>query len=418
MSDIDVAVIGAGAAGIAAARRLAGSGLTVRVLEARARVGGRAWTLSGPAGVGLDVGLDLGCGWLHSALDNEWTTLADELGFAIDTSQPAWSKPALEYGFPAPLQNEFHAALDDLFERLDRAGGTGDDRPAADFMPEDWRWRDLLDAVSTWINGVELAQLSVRDFFHYVDTGVNWRVREGYGALIAAAAGGFDIVRDSPVTAIDHSGKTLEIESCRGTLCARAAILTLPTDVLAKEAVRFSPALPDKIAAAAALPLGLADKVFLRIAGADDLPVERRLYGATEGEIASFHLRPFGSDLIEVYLGGDLARQLEGDDGRAMFAFATDQLAERMGNDMRKRISFVAASAWARDPFSRGSYSYARVGMSDRRAALAAPVEDRLFFAGEATSREDFSTAHGAYRSGVRAAEEAIAVLTAPNRLA
>jgi monoamine oxidase len=408
MSDVDVVVIGAGAAGIAAARRLAGSGLTVRVLEARSRVGGRAWTVASQAGIGLD----LGCGWLHSAVENEWTALADELGFTVDTSEPAWSKPALEHGFPASRQSEFRVALDDLFERLDQAGQARDDRPAADLLPKDPRWYDLLNAVSTWINGVELAQVSVRDLFRYVDTGVNWRVREGYGALIAAAAEGLDIVRDSPVTTIDHSGTMLAIETARGTLGARTAILTLPTDVLAREAVRFSPALPDKIGAAAALPLGLADKVFLRIAGAHDLPVERRLYGATEGEIASFHLRPFGSDLIEVYLGGALARRLEDDDGRAMCAFAIDQFADRMGSDMRKRISFVAASAWARDPFSRGSYSYARVSMSDRRAILAAAVDDRLFFAGEATSGEDFSTAHGAYRTGVRAAEEAIAALT------
>ena len=409
MSDVDIVVIGAGAAGIAAARRLSDCGLSVRILEARQRVGGRAWTLADPAGISLD----LGCGWLHSAVDNEWTALADELGFAIDTSQPAWSKPALEQGFPAPRQNEFRVALDALFERLDHAGHARDDRPAADLLPKDPRWRDLLDAVSTWINGVELAQLSVRDLYRYVDTGVNWRVRAGYGTLIAAAADGLDVMLGSPVTAIDHADRVLKIETTRGTFAARAAILTLPTNVLAREAIRFAPALPDKIDAAAALPLGLADKVFMRIAGAHELPIERRLYGATEGEIASFHLRPFGSDLIEVYLGGALARRLEDDDGRAMFAFAVDQFAERMGNDVRGRISFVAASAWARDPLSRGSYSHARVGMSDRRAVLAAPVDDRLFFAGEATSREDFSTAHGAYRSGTRAAEEAIAALTA-----
>jgi monoamine oxidase len=413
MSDIDVAVIGAGAAGIAAARRLAAAGLTVRVVEARERVGGRAWTVAGPAGIGLD----LGCGWLHSAVDNEWTTLADELGFTIDTAQAPWTKPALDHGFPVPLQRDFGAALDDLFERLENAGPDPTDRAAADLVPAQTRWRDLFDAVSSWINGVELAQVSVRDLFRYADTGVNWRVREGYGTLITAAADGLDITRGCAVTAIDHAGPMLRIDTSRGTLVSRAAIVTLPTDLLAGGALRFSPALPDKIAAAAALPLGLADKLFLRVAGAHEWPTERRLYGATEGDIANFHLRPFGSDLVEVYLGGALARRLEDDDGVAMFAFAVDQLADRMGSDMRRRASFVAASAWARDPFSRGAYSYARVGRSDERAVLAAPAHGRLFFAGEATSREDFSTAHGAYRTGVRAAEEAIAALATPRKV-
>jgi monoamine oxidase len=411
MSDIDVAVIGAGAAGIAAARRLTTAGLTVRLIEARDRVGGRAWSLAGPDGIGLD----LGCGWLHSAVDNEWTTLADELGFTVDTSSPAWTKPALEYGFPAAQQGEFRAALDDLFERLEHVGRDRPDRPASDLVPAGSRWRDLLDAVSTWINGVELAHVSVHDFFHYADTGVNWRVREGYGALVTTVAEGLDIMRGCPARSIDHSGKALLIETARGTLAARAAIVTLPSDVLACGSLRFLPALPDKIDSAAALPLGLADKLFIRVADAHDLPQERRLFGATEGDLGSFHLRPFGSDLVEVYFGGALARRLEDEDGHAMFSFAADQLAARMGNAIRRRLSFVAASAWARDPYARGAYSYARVGQSPQRAVLAAPVEDRLFFAGEATSRADFSTAHGAYRSGVRAAEEAIAALRQPD---
>jgi monoamine oxidase len=412
MTDPDVVVIGAGAAGLAAARRLKGTGLTVRVIEARTRVGGRAWTVSASG-----TALDLGCGWLHSAIENEWTALAEDYGFTIDTTTPAWAKPALDHGFPADQQAEFRAALDDLFDRIEQRGDDGPDRSAADFVPAGSRWRDLLDAVSTWINGVELASVSVHDVFRYADTGVNWRLRQGYGALVAAAADGLEIVRDCAATTVDHAGRQVRIETTRGTTTTRAVIITLPSDLLAAEALRFSPALPAKTAAAAALPLGVADKLFVRVADAADLPVERRLYGATDGAIASFHLRPFGSDLIEVYMGGALARELEDDDGRAMFAFATDQLTARLGGGMRKRLGFVAASAWARDPLSRGAYSYARVGACDMRAVLAAPVDGRLFFAGEATSRHDFSTAHGAYRTGVRAAEEALAALAqAPRR--
>jgi len=88
--------------------------------------------------------------------------------------------------------------------------------------------------------------------------------------------------------------------------------------------------------------------------------------------------------------------------------FAIEQLCSALGNDIRKRLTPIAESAWARDPWSLGSYSYGSRGAAAARAALAAPVDGRLFFAGEHCSPHDFSTAHGAYRTGMRAAEEAI----------
>jgi monoamine oxidase len=143
--------------------------------------------------------------------------------------------------------------------------------------------------------------------------------------------------------------------------------------------------------------------------------VQTRLFGATDRTATgSYHLRPFGAAMIEGYFGGELARELEATNGFA--AFALDQLAALLGGDMRKRLHPIAASAWQRDPFARGSYSYARIGCSDLRAVLAAPVDDRLFFAGEACSINDYSTAHGGYRTGVKAAEQVLAVLQ-PRRL-
>lgn len=409
MDDFDIVVVGGGAAGIAAARRIAETRHSVLVLEARPRLGGRAWTIADAAGIALD----LGCGWLHSAEENEWAPIARALGFAIDTTPPSWSRPALEDGFSADEQREFRAALDLFFERIEAAGANDPDRPAADFVEPGTRWRALIDAVSSWINGVETAELSVQDFRRYRDSGVNWRVVRGYGALMEAHAAGLEVACEAPVARIDHSAPRLRIETSRGDVRARAAIITVSTNIIAAEALTFCPALPDKIAAAAALPLGLADKAFLRAADAGDLPVERRLYGAIDGPTASYHFRPLGSDLIEVYVGGALARELEAGGDAAFFAFARDQLAARLGNAIRPRLSLVAASAWERDPFARGSYSYARVGHSDDRAVFAAPVDARLFFAGEACSRHDFSTAHGAYRSGIAAAEQAIVALRA-----
>src|SRR5262245_9936544 len=401
VDEVDVIVIGAGAAGVAAARRLDGA-LSVVVLEARNRIGGRAWTVPHDG-----LPLDLGCGWLHSANENEWVTVAKTLGFVIDPTPPPWSRGAHQLNFSAADQEDFSDAWDRFDERVREAARGTQDRPAADFLEPGGRWNALLDAISTYINGVELDGLSVQDFSRYRNTGVNWRAARGYGALIEAYAAPLDVRLSCPATLIDHAGERLRVTTSGGTLEASAVIVTVPPTLIAEGALRFAPALPAKQEAAAALPLGLADKRFLGVDRPDDLPVQTRLFGAVDRtETGSYHLRPFGAPLIEGYFGGKFARELEPDDGFG--AFAIDQLAGLLGNDIRKRLHPIAASAWASDPHALGSYSYARVGCSDLRGVLAAPVDNRLFFAGEACSIHDFSTAHGAYRSGVVAAEQVL----------
>jgi monoamine oxidase len=407
MHDADVVVIGAGAAGVAAARRLADARIHVVVIEARDRVGGRGWTreMSG-------FPLDFGCGWLHSADVNEWSRIARTLGFEIDPTPPPWGRRALEAGFTAADQAEFWAARGRFETRLEAAAKSGIDRPASELLESGDRWNSLLDAMSTYINGVELDRLSVIDFDRYEDTGTNWRVVRGYGTLIAVHAAGLDIRQNCPATLVHHSGRRLRIETAQGTITADAAVVAVPSSMLACEMLRFSPDLPDKHAAADALPLGLADKLFLAIDDPDAFPAETRLVGATDrAATAMYHLRPFGRPMIEGYFGGRLARELEGEGEDGFARFAIDQIAERLGNDVRRHLRLIAASRWAHDPFARGSYSYARVGHADARAVLAAPVDDRLFFAGEACSRHDFSTAHGAYRTGVNAAEQVLNAL-------
>jgi monoamine oxidase len=112
--------------------------------------------------------------------------------------------------------------------------------------------------------------------------------------------------------------------------------------------------------------------------------------------------------LIECYYGGSLAEELERGGPGAFFEFAKDELVNLLGNDFAKRIAPVAMHSWGTDPFAGGAYSYARPGYADCRAVLAAPVDGRLFFAGEACSIEDFSTAHGAYLTGVAAARDVL----------
>lgn len=407
-SEVDIVVVGAGAAGIAAGRRLAESGVSFLLLEARERVGGRAWTV--PTALGPAV--DLGCEWLHSADRNPWTEIARTTGFAIDERLPDWrSRIAARFGNAA--QADWEAARGAYEERFDAAAAREEDAAASTLLAPGGRWNGLLDAISSWANGVELDRLSILDHARYADSGINWRVLAGYGTLIAAHAAKLPIRFGTIVEAIDHRGADIAVTTGAGTLCARAAIITVPSNVLAAETIRFAPALPDKLAAAQGLPLGVANKLFLAIKdGAGDFPIDRHVLGHTDRTATGgYLLRPHGWPLISGYFGGRLAAELERQGPEAMTAFALDELAGIYGAGIRDRLSFLAASAWVGDRFARGAYSSALPGHADDRAALAAPVDNRLFFAGEACSANDFSTAHGAYLTGRAAAEAALAAL-------
>ena len=408
MTDPDVIVIGAGAAGLGAARRLAAANLAVRVVEARNRLGGRAWTARAPSGLPIE----LGCAWLHSADENELCAIALRSGLTIDKTRPPWRTQMNDIGFPVADQADFRAALGRLFARLDEAGEAEADQSADRLLDPGNRWNPLLNATSTYMNGVELDRLSVHDFWRYRDTGVNWRIAEGYGGLMAVLAAELDITFDCPARVIDHSSALVRIETRHGDLRARAVIVTVPTDVLCAGGLKLRPPLPDKIEAAAVLPLGLADKLYLGLDNAEEFPKDSHLYGALDSvQTGSYHVRPFGRPLIEVYFGGRFARELEAEGEAAFASFAIGQLASLFGGGIRKHLHPIAATAWARDPYARGSYSHALPGHANARITLAAPVDARIFFAGEACTVHDFSTAHGAYRSGVAAAEAVIAAL-------
>jgi monoamine oxidase len=263
--------------------------------------------------------------------------------------------------------------------------------------------------VTTYLTGTEVERVSIRDFAHYADTGVNWRIGDGYGATIAAHADGVPLALASPVTAIDWRGKRIAIATPRGTIAAAAVIVTLPTDLIAAQAIRFTPALPEKAELAAGLPLGLADKLFLALTGADEFEKDSRLFGRTDSAATgAYHFRPFGRALIEAYFGGSLARELEAAGEAAFLDFAVAELTAILGSDFKKRISPLRVHRWGADPYSGGSYSAALPGKSGYRALLAEPVDNRLFFAGEACSSDHYSTAHGAYLSGLAAAENIV----------
>jgi monoamine oxidase len=313
-------------------------------------------------------------------------------------SQSTWGTQSFDLGFSAEDQAGFVLASRRFHERLEAIGPNDTDCSAAELLEPDCRFNPLLNAVSSYVNGVELNLISVQDSNRYADTGVNWRVTEGYGTLIAAQTAGLPIRLNCPVTLIDHRGKRLAIETALGTVMAAAVIVTVPTPLIAAQGVRFRPELTDKIAAASVLPLGLADKLVMAVEVPELLPMDGHLIGnPNRTATGSYHLRPFGRPFIEGFFGGRLAHELEAAGPGAFFDFAVAELVELFGSGIRARLRPLAETGWGRDPFARGSYSYAVPGRADARATLAAPVDGRVFFAGEACSRHDFTTAHGAY---------------------
>src|SRR3979490_72655 len=225
-SEIDVAIIGGGAAGLGAARTLENSGLSAIVLEARDRVGGRGHTIMAAP----DITFDLGCGWLHSADKNSFVTIAERLHFEIDKTRPPWREQSFDTGFPLAERMDFIKARDACHDRAEQAAGSGRDAAASNWLEPGNRWNPMIDAISTYINGAELDRVSILDMDAYEDTEINWRVRRGYGARMTAYAAPLPLALDCNVTLIDHSGKRVRIETSRGALSVSQVIVTVPTN--------------------------------------------------------------------------------------------------------------------------------------------------------------------------------------------
>jgi monoamine oxidase len=397
---LDVAVIGGGAAGIAAARRLAQAGRSVLIVEALPRLGGRAHTVE-LAGLPLDMG----CGWLHSAERNPLRVLADETGQLVERGEGAWRKQFRNKGASAAEQRKAWEAYEAFGEAI-RAHPPASDN-AGDAIARNDPWRPFIESLSSYLNGAQLDVLSVADFVAYDDAASehNWRLPNGYGAFIARLAEGLPTALGTAATSVAH-GDGVVIETDRGTIHADAAIITVSTTVLSKGAIRFEPAVDDHLHAAACLPLGLADKAYFSLATPEAVPPESHLLGRIDrARTGSYYLRPFGRPIVECFVGGALASDLETDGDAATLDFLKSELRDLLGAAFVRALAPIAVTRWGKEPTIGGSYSHALPGQAGARAVLAAPVNERLCFAGEACSRTDYSTAHGAWETGIAAAE-------------
>ena len=411
----DILIIGAGAAGIAAARTALAAGRSVRILEARARVGGRALT-----DTSLGVPFDLGATWLHDASRNPLTSLAQELGVALQDSDAARREITFLDGRRATAGEV--AAYDAAWIAFEqaiaaRAAAPGPDSPAAQAAPRGGPWDATVAAwqgqvIAAW----PLEAMSLRDFHANLLGGANLLPAGGLGALLARLAAPLPVTLDAPVTRLRWGGRQAVAEGPFGSVTARAVVCTVPTSLLAGNAIRFEPPLPLAVQVAAHdLPLGAAIKVGLRAAGDDRLGLpdhastDRRL--ADGEDLIPITFWPSGQPVASAWIGGPLAAQLEREGPAAAEALVRAEIAARLGS--RAPGAFrpgAVVSAWRSDPWSRGVYSHARVGAASARAVLAAPLADgRLCLAGEACHDGLAGTVGGAWLSGVAAAQHALA---------
>jgi len=406
--EFDVIIVGGGAAGIGAARWLAAHSTAALLLEASSRLGGRAYT--------QDLGgypLDLGCEWLHSGDRNAWVGVAEASGFPVDRGDPPWAKAHPSIAEDVDDQEAARHAYGDWEERL-RIVASGSDR-ASDALEPGVPWNAYVRAIAGFMSGVAPERISAADYLAYDDasTGRNWNLPLGYGTLVAASLPSSTALRlATPVEQIDLTADGVAVTTRAGVVRAGAAILTVSTAVLAGDAIRLPAGVDPWREAAAALPLGCNEKLFLEIGRDSAFEPDTHAYGNLhDARSAAYSIRPNGWPVIEAFLGGDGARIVKEDGPAAGFAHVSAELAALFGSDVASAIRPLAATSWSRMASIGGAYSCALPGRSQARARLAQPFEDRLFFAGEATHPFDFTTAHGAHDSGQRAADEAMAAL-------
>lgn len=397
--DPDVVVVGAGSAGIAAARTAQAAGLSVLVLEAMDRIGGRAFTDTASFGSPFDVG----CAWLHKADDNPYTDYARNNGFSLRAHE--YDLERVWLGSTAGSAEAVNAAEEAMSEAISDAAADVAASTVVDVSsPVQEAAGDYLGALDM---AVDLDELSTFDYANADDLAPNFLCAQGYGSIVAHRGRGLPVRLKTPVRRVRWDGPGATVETDAGTIRTRAVIVTASTGVLASGAIRFTPDLPHATQAAVAdIPMGMLAKIPLKIRDQrfglepfTDVLLARR--GRRDLYFLSF---PFATDLMVGFVGGDLGWELSAAGEAAAVDFAIQGLVEMFGSDAAGAVEKGALTPWASNPWTRGAYAAAIPGRFGAREALARPVGDRIFFAGEALAGGLIQTCGGAYRSGEAAA--------------
>ena len=243
-------------------------------------------------------------------------------------------------------------------------------------------------------------QVAFEDMLNFQDTEEDWPVFEGYGALIAKQGEACPVSLNTQVRCIDWQGQKIRLETNKGTVTADKIIVTVSTGVLNGGDIRFVPELPaSKQEAIDALPMGNYNNLFFALDGFDsDLPSS--VFYQNDGQTLAINIQPFSQPYLFACVAGRFAWWLEKQGSHATEGYLKQVLADVFGSQFTSRLSHFKTSAWGFDPWVKGAYSSAIPGKFDARTMLAEPINERIYFAGEATSNNGLNTAHGAYLSG------------------
>ena len=409
-TETDVIIIGAGSSGLSAAKELTKLGLNYTVIEGSHRIGGRAYSEE----IAPGVWFDLGCSYLHQAETNPLVAIADELDIKIgrkhgdlfEDSKQGYYRNGVALN--TTERAAFLAYLGDCHTAIGAAAERGEDVAVADLIDLDSEF--ALSYMHMMAEGctLDIDQLSSMDCAVFGD-GSDVPIQNGYGNLIATWGAEVPVSLNTRADRIDWSGKTVSVDTPKGTLRGQRILVTVSTGILASGEIEFAPGLPDwKMEAITGLPTGTENKICLHF-DRDIFGPDGRGYHNTwndNGDTGGFEASLMGQNTSISFVGGRFAIWLEKQGQQAAQQYAIDRVAEVFGNDIRQHVTRSIVTAWTTEPWTRGSYSWALPGQAQQRAELARALDEKVFFAGEATTVTDHSCCHGAYNSGIRAARE------------
>ena len=413
---LDVVIVGAGAAGIAAARKIAASGRRYALVEASDHVGGRCVTDTTTFGVPFDRGAH----WIYTPDINPLIKLPPRSGLKVYQA-PTSQKIRIGRRFAREGEMEDFLSAEVKAMRAINDAARKADVPCEQVMPADLGdWRATVEfMLGPYGCGKDLAQVSTLDLSKGAERTAAMFCRQGLGALIAAMADGLALQLSTPVKSIDYR-RGVTVETAKGTLNARAVIVTVSTNVIAAGKIQFSPDLPHRnIDAFSRLSLGSYDHIVLELNGnplgleSDDLVFEKSSDTRTAAMLANVS----GTPLCMIDVAGAFGRDLAAQGQAAMVGFASDWLAGLYGSDVKKSIGRTAVTRWANDPWTLGAMSASVPGGQVSRQILMAPVGDAVWFAGEAAHETLWGTVGGAWDSGERAADAVLNRLGPPPKL-
>lgn len=414
-SETDVIIIGAGAAGLSAAKELTRLGLSYSLVEGSHRIGGRAYSEE----IAPGVWFDLGCSYLHQSETNPFVEIADKLGVILgkDKADIFEESNLGLYNNGTPLgvseRKAYFSYFDNCYQSIMVAADRGEDVAVAELADLDSEFAIMFMHAMAADTPFDIDQVSSMDCAVFGEGG-DIPVLDGYGNLVLTWGSDLPVTLNARVNSINWSGQGVSVDTVKGNLRGQAVLATVSTGILASGEIQFTPGLPDwKMDAIMGLPTGTESKICLHF-DQDVFGDEGRGYYHTwndAGEAGGFEASVMGQNTAIAFTGGRHAIWLEKQDAQVAHDYALDRVVEVFGADVRKHVTRSIATAWSTDPWTLGSYSYALPGQAHQRHQLALPLDDRLFFAGEATTITDHSCCHGALRSGIRAAQEIAEVL-------